>query len=321
MKRLIACILVFMICFTGCSTKSSELLMTFHGMDTGRNADIGTYENADAANFITSKVCAIAPEATHMQDENLPAHASIRIDITNNQMIFANNIYERIYPASTTKLLTALILLKYGTLSDFYTFKDDDAGITVFGAKVCGFKAGDKVSLETLLNCLLVYSGNDAGVGIAEYLSGSEEAFVEKMNEEAALIGATSTHFVNSHGLHNKEHYTTAYDMYLILLECLKYDIFKDIIKQAYYTAVYTDAEGETQRKLLETTNMFLLKTMETPEGVTVYGGKTGSTGEAGDCLILLSKDKDNTEYISAVFKASSKNELYKQLAYLLEMK
>lgn len=312
--------LIILVLLTGC-TKESSLRMEFHGTDSGRNSDIGNYISATSADFITSEICAIEWEDSHMEDDNLPATAAFMVDITKNEMMFAKNIYDRIYPASITKLMTALLILKYGDLSSVTVVTTDNAGITVPGAKLCGFKEGDLVSLDTLLNCLLVYSGNDACIIAAECLFGSEAAFVQKMNEEAKLIGATNTNFMNSHGLHDVNHYTTTYDTYLIFMECLKYENFIPIINQLSYRAAYENKEGIIMDKYFETTNMFLLKTMEAPDGVIVFGGKTGSTGDAGDCLILLSEKADSTKYITAVFKASSKNSLYSQIAYLLEKK
>ena len=243
----------------------------------------------------------------------------LRIDLDTNQMIYAQNIYERVYPASTTKLMTALLLLKYGNLKDTYTFQEDNGGITTFGAKLCGFHKGDTVSLEALLNCLLIYSGNDAGVAIARYLCGTEESFVIRMNEEAKKIGATDTHFVNSHGLHDPDHYTTAYDMYLIMKECVQYEEFVKVIQKSTYSAGYTDASGETKRtNNYQTTNYFLLNTAQPPEGITVLGGKTGSTGSAGNCLVLLSEDNNHKRMITAVFNVSTWDSLFAQHSYLL---
>jgi D-alanyl-D-alanine carboxypeptidase (penicillin-binding protein 5/6) len=170
------------------------------------------------------------------------------------------------------------------------------------------------------LNCLLVYSGNDAAIAIAEHIAGSEEAFVKMMNEEAALLGATGTHFTNPHGLHDPNHYTTAYDMYLIFKACLEYEDFLPMIRQTTYNAQITDIDGNVKTVPYESTNMFLLGTMDTPEGVTVFGGKTGSTSDAGDCLILYSTSESGEGYISAVFKADGKTSLYDQQATLLEM-
>lgn len=319
LKKIGVLVLSISLLLTGCS-KQSDVLMLYSGTDGKLNESIGTYVDAVAADFLTKDYGVVEESQNHMEDPAIPAIAAFLIDDTDHQVLFAKNVYDRIYPASTTKLLTALIVFKYGNLNDSVTIEKDNAGVTTYGAKLCNFKAGDVVSMETLLNCLLVYSGNDAAVAIAEHMYGSEEEFVKRMNEEAAKIGATNTHFTNPHGLHDPNHYTTAYDMYLIFKECLKYEKFVPIIKQINYEASITDKDGKLRRKSYETTNMFLLGTKETPEGVTVFGGKTGSTGDAGDCLILYSNSADGKAYISAVFKAAGKTSLYNQHAYLLEM-
>ena len=117
--------------------------------------------------------------------------------------------------------MTALVVLKKGELTDSVTVSYNASHIPVAGAKVCGFEEGDVITMDALLHCLLIYSGNDAGIAIAEHMSGSEENFVRIMNSEAKRIGASHTNFVNSHGLHDDNHYTTAYDMYLIFNELI----------------------------------------------------------------------------------------------------
>lgn len=99
------------------------------------------------------------------------------------------------------------------------------------GARLCGFKEGDKISVKDLLYGMMVYSGNDAAVALAEHISGSETDFAAEMNQEMVAIGASGTHFVNASGLHDDQHYTTAYDLYLIFHELLKYDDFKELLQ------------------------------------------------------------------------------------------
>lgn len=304
---------------TGCS-KKSDLKIEYSMGSSGSQYEIGNFVEPASAEYISDDLSVVFEEDNHMQDNSITALSALMFNETTNEVLFANNVYEKIYPASTTKILTALLAFKYGNLKDEVTIKTDNGGITAYGAKLCNFKKGDVVTLETLINSFLVYSGNDAGVAIAEHIAGSEEAFVKMMNEEAAKLGAVNTHFVNSHGLHNANHYTTAYDMYLIFKECLKYDEFISIIKQPSYTAHYKDKDGNEKTATFETTNMFLLGTMDAPDGITVFGGKTGSTSHAGDCLILYSKDKEGNDLITEVFKASSKKDLYNQLAHLLSL-
>lgn len=294
--------------------------MTFQGFDNVIDTSIKSYVSASSADFISKTISVVMEEDNNTTNPDITGKAALMINDSTQEVLYANSVYERIYPASTTKLLTALVALKYSNPNDLVTVADDNAGIQVYGAKLCRFKKGDTLTMEALLNCLLVYSGNDASVAIGEHISGSEEAFVQLMNEEAKKVGATSTHFTNSHGLHNTNHYTTAYDMYLIFKACLEYEEFLPMIQQPSYEAEIKDVNGKVRTVAYETTNMFLLGTMKEPEGVTVYGGKTGSTSDAGDCLILYSKSDDDEGYISAVFKAKGKTSLYQQLSTLLEM-
>ena len=319
LKKMILGVLCTSILFTGCS-KQSGLRMEYSGSEVINSTGMNTYSQAISADFLSNALAVVMEDENTMVNEDITANAAFMINDTTQEVLFANNVYERIYPASTTKLLSALVTLKYANMNDLVTVSEDNAGITVYGAKLCNFKKGDTMTIETLLNCLLVYSGNDAGVAIAEHMYGSEAAFVDEMNRLAASIGATNTHFVNSHGLHDANHYTTAYDMYLIFKECLKYEEFVKIIEQPSYTAMITGADGKVRTEVYETTNMFLLGTREAPDGVTVYGGKTGSTSDAGDCLILYSKANEGDAYISAVFKAKGKTSLYDQLTTLLRM-
>lgn len=319
MKKMIIGALCTTIVLTSC-TSQPELQMEYHGSDVINSTGINTYSEPFTADFLSESIAVVMQDQNNMENPQITAKAAFMINDTTQEVLYANNVYERIYPASTTKLMTALLALKYADLSEQTIVSEDNAGITVYGAKLCGLKKGDTMTLETLLNCLLVYSGNDAGVAIAEHMYGSEEAFVDKMNEEAAAIGATNTHFMNSHGLHDTNHYTTAYDMYLIFKECLEYDIFKTMIHQKEYTATITAADGTQKNAKYETTNMFLLGTREAPEGVTVFGGKTGSTSDAGDCLVLYSQSNDGQGYICSVFKAAGKTSLYDQLSVLLQM-
>ncbi|MBE5960278.1 MAG: D-alanyl-D-alanine carboxypeptidase [Lachnospiraceae bacterium] len=319
MKKILCLALMFCVLFTGCK-KESSIFMAYQAEDSAVNTDIGSYIEAEVGDFKSKTLAVVTEEENNMANEMASAIATMQVNNDTGEVLFANNVYDKIYPASTTKILTALVTLKYGNLADEVTFKEDNAGITTPGAKLCNYRAGDVVTIETLLGSLLVYSGNDAAVAIAEHISGSVEAFVDLMNEEAARLGATSTHFTNPHGLHDENHYTTAYDMYLIFRECIKYDKFREIVKMTSYRSEFKNANGEDRYYRFETTNLFLLGTRETPEGVTVYGGKTGSTGSAGDCLIIYSEREDGTGFVTAVFKASSKEDLYDQMTYLLSL-
>lgn len=268
--------------------------------------------------FFAQNIGVLSDDEYVSQDDLVSSKAAFLCDATNNKVLYAKNPYERLYPASLTKLMTALVVLKRGELTDKVTISHNAANIPVAGAKLCGFEEGDIISLDALLHCLLIYSGNDAGIAIAEHMSKSEEEFVKLMNSEAKTIGASHTNFINSHGLHDDNHYTTAYDMYLIFNELIQYDSFVNIINQSSYTAVYRDKDKNEKSLSFNTTNQYLREERDAPEDITIIGGKTGMTYKAGNCLILLSKDSSNTQYISLVLKADDIDLLYSDMSDIL---
>ncbi len=138
------------------------------------------------------------------------------------------------------------------------------------------------------------------------------------MNEEAQRLMATNTHFVNSNGLHDTEHYTTAYDLYLIFNECIKHQEFVDIINTKQYTAQITGADGSVRQSDWAQTNFYATGKAEQPAGAAVIGGKTGTTDQAGNCLILLNQAPDSSPYISIVMGADTKDLLYQDMTALI---
>lgn len=249
-------------------------------------------------------------------DASLSASSAL-FDVDAHNVKYANNATQKLYPASLTKVLTALIALEKGNLDDVITVSKNSE-IKESGAQLCGFKEGDQITLDQALHGLLMYSGNDAAVAIAEYISGSVEEFATLMNEKATSLGATNSHFVNPHGLSDKEHYTTAYDLYLIFKEAIKYDKFVEIINTDKWTTTYTLRNGSTKDITFKTTNSYLKGDETAPEGVTVIGGKTGTTAAAGSCLILYSQNASGQPFISVVLKAENHNILYNQMTDIL---
>ena len=178
---------------------------------------------------------------------------------------------------------------------------------------VPGFRTG----LESAI--LLMYSANDAAMLIAENVGGSVDHFVEMMNEEAMRLGATNTSFANPHGLSDDNHFTTAYDLYLIFNEAIKYDSFNEIIHMTSYQTTFYDKDGKAKELTVNNTNRFLKGDFNAPENITVIGGKTGTTNAAGHCLILLSRDVNGAPYISVILNSSASDVLYPEMVQLLE--
>ncbi len=195
-------------------------------------------------------------------------------DINKHNTLYAKNVHERLYPASLTKMMTALVALKHSS-GDMMLTASANVRILESGAQVSGIKEGDKMTLDQALHLLLLNSGNDAAVMVAEGVAGSVEAFVAMMNEEALALGATNTNFTNPHGLNDENHYTTVYDMYLIMNEAVNYSLFNEIISMDSYTTVYTDKNGASKEISVNNTNRYL-QGEAVPEGLTVLGGKTG---------------------------------------------
>lgn len=248
-------------------------------------------------------------------------HAAGLFSLNENKVLYSYNIHKKLYPASTTKILTALIALKYGNLSDTVTISQNATTFPA-GASLCHVREGDTITLEELLYGLLLPSGNDAAVAIAEHISGSVEEFAKLMNSEAYRIGATNTHFVNPHGLHDDNHYTTAYDLYLIFNECLKHEMFTNIIGQSSHQTSIANSDGSKRDVTWESTVLYMNGNtgieVEKPSTVTFLGGKTGNTDEAKRCLLGYSRDGQNNAYISIVMGAETKPLVYVNMNEML---
>ena len=238
--------------------------------------------------------------------------------LSNHKVLYANGIYDKVYPASITKIMTAMLALKSGKLDDTVTISQENVTLEE-GSQVCGFVAGDQVTLDQLIHCLLVYSGNDAASAIAEYVGGTTENFVQMMNSYAAQLGCTGTHFTNPHGLQDENHYTTPYDIYLMLNEAFTYPEFTEITEMPSYTVTYNGADGTEHSTTLTATDHYLTGEAAAPKDVTILGGKTGTTASAGNCLAILTQNAYGKPYVSIVMGASSKELLYQQMNSLLQ--
>lgn len=302
---------------TGCGAQKNELLS--YRVEAPAIADTSVF--AGTQGYLSEELCVIPKKKqTTEQDAVMKAKASLLINDTSGTMLYSHNIYKKIYPASITKIVTALVALQYGNMEDTVTVSYNASHITEYGAKLCGFQEGDKIVLKDLLYSFLICSGNDAGIAIAEHIAGDVASFSELMNQEMQKLGAVHSHFVNPHGLHDKNHYTTAYDLYLVFHELAKNDFFMEIVKQPEYTAKFRNKKNKKKKLYFLSTDRYLIGRAAAPEGITVLGGKTGTTSDAGSCLILYSKDKKENHFVSVVLKAEGGDDLYIQMNRLLEM-
>ena len=273
---------------------------------------------SDVAKPFAKDLCVVGPENLTGSTDLTGVTAAGLFDVKSCGTLYAKNVHNQLAPASLTKTMTALLALKYGHLEDIIT-ASANVNITEPGAQLAGLKEGDKLTLEQALHALIMYSGNDASVAIAEYISGSVDEFCNLMNREAQQLGATNTHFSNPHGLSEDSHYTTAYDLYLIFNEAMKYDKFKEIIGMTEYTTSYSDRNGNPKAMTVRNSNYYITGEVSSPSNVSIIGGKTGTTNMAGSCLILLSNNQKGSPYISVILKAEDKDTLYRQMSRLLE--
>lgn len=243
--------------------------------------------------------------------------AACLMGLAQHRVLFSQNLYKKIYPASITKIMTGLLAIQLGNMDDTITITSDDLNLEE-GSQVCGLEVGDTVKMSELLHGLLVFSGNDAAMAVANHIGGNTQNFVQMMNDKAAELGMTGTHFMNPSGLHDPKHFTTVYDIYLLLQEAYKYPAFTNITQLPNYTMELVRADGTAGKVQLESTDYYLNGQTAPPNNVTILGGKTGTTDEAGNCLALLSQNAYGNPYISIVLNAEEKPILYEQMDSLL---
>ena len=303
---------------SGCGSKTANVPDAYK-----LNSDIFGLLHTEAGeisenHLLGTKFCIANEDIDNAEVDMSLAEGAGLFDITNGETVYAKNVHEKLYPASTTKILTAYIVLKHGNLDDIVTVSQDNVALESDSSH-CGLKAGDQISVKNLLYGLMLKSANDAANVLADYISGSTESFAELMNEEAKLLGATNSHFVNAHGLHDDEHYTTVYDLYLIFQSALEYDEFREICGSTSYTASYQDASGKNVSVEWSNTMQYFTRNKIPPEGVTVLAGKTGTTTKALSCLVLLSENEAGEEFVSIILKSQDRGVLNEEMNDLLE--
>lgn len=302
---------------TGCGSTGYDMAYKLNN-DVSSFQLAGTGASQETLTPFAADLCVAGESDIQAAGISLPeAGAAALFNQKSLETVYARNVNEQLHPASLTKVMTALVAIKYGSPDQMLT-ASENVKVTEPGATLCGVNPGDQMTLEQALHVLLLQSANDVAIMIAEGVSGSVDAFVEAMNREAAALGATNSHFTNPNGLTEDGHYMTAYDMYLIFQEALQYELFNQIIQMSTYTSTYRDRNGNEKSLDLKTSNRYLRETWEIPTNVTVIGGKTGTTTAAGSCLVLLSKSSDGTPYISVIMKDSSGDQLYTDMNRLL---
>ncbi len=231
----------------------------------------------------------------HAEGEPSSAQAAVAIDSISGSILSGRNYNTPMGMASTTKIMTGILALEHGNLSDVVTIDPSASGIE--GSSIY-LNPNEKVTLETLVYGLLLKSGNDAAVAIAQHISGSEAEFVNLMNNKAAELGLTNTHFANPHGLYAENHYTTAYELALIFRYCMQNPDFVKITGSRVYKEVPPE---EREAREIYNANKLL--------GMYDYadGGKPGFTPETGRTLVS-SASKDGWRVITVTLNSTKED-------------
>ena len=244
-------------------------------------------------------------ETTNTNEEpKINARAAVIYDRKSKKIIWGKKENERRPMASTTKIMTAIVVLEHANLNDTVTVSKKSGGT---GGSRLGLKAGDKITVENLLYGLLLVSGNDAAVALAEYVGGSVEGFAKMMNEKAEELGLKDTHFVTPHGLDMQEHYTTALELAKMADYALNIKKFAQIVNTKNITISING-----RNKNLKNTNELLGNLYG------VNGVKTGFTNGANRCLVT-SVNRDGMNIITVVLGADTKKDRTNDSVKLIE--
>ncbi|NLO42724.1 MAG: D-alanyl-D-alanine carboxypeptidase [Bacteroidales bacterium] len=241
--------------------------------------------------------------------DKLNSTNAILICLKDQTILMQKNSEEKIYPASLTKMMTAIVAIENLTNLQkeiqltHYTFN----GLYSANASMAGFQPGEKVKAIDLLYGVMLPSGAEACIGLADEIAGSEKDFVKMMNQKAADLGMGNSHFENTTGLHDEKHYTTVRDLSILLSYVLQNDTFREVFTSSRHS---TQPTNKHPGGITFYNTMFEKLTNKNIIGGEILGGKTGYTDEAGLCLASLAS-VDNQEYI--FISAGAKGSLYSE--------
>ena len=220
------------------------------------------------------------------------ARAAFIYEVSTETVIYSYNPDLRLYPGSLAKMVTALIAIEEGNLQEVVTFSTQWNSSLPLRSIVANLKEGEEITLEVLVYWMMLESANDAALNIAAHIAGSQEAFVQKMNERVARMGCTDTHFTNVHGLDDPEQYTTARDMVRIIMEATKNETFREVFGCHSYRVPVTNKVDE-ERVIASDNHLIYDRILPQFNRSEVTGGKTSSTGGSGSSLVCTAEDND----------------------------
>lgn len=246
----------------------------------------------------------------NINDITTNSSSCLLMDSKTGKIIYAKNAYEKMYPASTTKLMTAILTLENCKLTDTAIVSHNAIYSIPVGYSHASLKEDEELTIEQLLNVLLIPSANDAAIVLAEHISGSVEEFSKLMNEKAKSLGCLNTNFVNPNGIQNKNHYSTAYDLALIGKYALKFPDIKRIAMVKQYTLPTTNKYDKTDRIFNATNGLINDDVLNKNYYEYATGLKTGYTDASGYCIVSTAK-KDDKELIAVILNSDSISKRY----------
>ncbi len=260
----------------------------------------------------------ITPVLVHAEvtEPTIVAESAILMDANTKTILYEKNAYTRQYPASITKLMTALLAIENLEPTNTITFSKEAIFGIERGSSHIGIDVDEQLTVDQALHGLLLMSANEVANGLAEAVAGSQDTFAILMTNRSKELGAQDTHFMNAHGLHDENHYTTAYDMALIASYLSDNEYFLDIMKDTTYEIPKTNKADET-RHLYQQHKMLNAQRDASIFREDVIGGKTGYTDQARQTLVTIAKQGDTT-LVAVVLKAE-KDTIYSDTAQLLD--
>ena len=229
--------------------------------------------------------------------------SSILMETSTGKILYEKNANEVSFPASTTKIMTAILTVENCKLDDVAAVSDNAVYSIPYDYTHASLKEGEELTIEQLLYALMIPSANDAAIVLAEHISGSVEEFAKLMNKKAKELGCKNTHFVNPNGIHNKNHTSTAYDLALMGQYAMKNETIRKIVSTKQFTLPTTNKYNKTDRIFNNTNDLLSTYSRYYYEGTT--GVKTGYTGEAGNCIVASAK-KNGFEVLLVVLGGKS---------------
>ncbi len=320
MIRKIMCLLIcfiLVLCAAACG-KQIELKETdFYSQDILNELREAPGQDGRLPGF-AEDLCVLPKEGFF--DENLiEAPYAGLFSETGKEVLYAKAAEEHLYPASMTKCMTALLVLEnVDDLEEEVPVGAELREGLVDGSSLAGLIEGAYYTWRELLYALLIPSGNDAANTLAYHIGGSISAFVDMMNKKAKELGMLNTHFVNPHGLFDENHYTSVYDLYLLLNKLKDYPEFHECSAKMSVSISATIPGQEPVVHDFTSGNSYLRGYTLPPEGLHITAAKTGYTATAGRCLLLIVMDDEGNRYFAIIAKAASYDALYQQMNALL---